>query len=294
MGERLPRLAYVDGRFVPLAEARVNVEDRGFQFADGVYEVCAVLSGRLLDWPLHMDRLRRNLAALHIGAPLAETALAAVARRLIGLNRASEALLYIQATRGVARRDHGFPVGGRATLAMTVRPFDFAQRLAQQARGVAALSVNDQRWGRCDIKTTGLLANVLAKQDARANGAFEALFVGADGVLAEGGSTNLWMVGDDGVLVTHPLAARILAGVMRATALRLARADGIAVAERSFTLAEALGARELLLTSTTVPVLPVTTLDGQPIGGGAPGPVAARLAGLLWAEIERQTGWRPV
>ena len=287
----MPQLAYVDGRVVPLADARVHVEDRGFQFADGVYEVCAVLRGRLLDWPLHMDRLRRNLAALFIAAPMAEPALSLVARRLIAANRVSEALLYIQVTRGPARRDHGFPALPQPTLVLTVRRFDFAQRRAQQAKGVGVVTVNDQRWGRCDIKTTGLLANVLAKQDARAAGAFEAWLLAEDGTVREGGSTNAWMV-KDGVLVTHPLSAHILPGVARATLIRLARAAQIRIEERAFTIAEALAADEALITSTTVPVLPVVTIDGQAVGDGAPGPVAARLAGLMWDEIARQTGWQ--
>ena len=287
----MPQLAYVDGRVVPLAAARVHVEDRGFQFADGVYEVCAVLGGRLLDWPLHVDRLRRNLAALFIAAPMAEPALGLVARRLIAANRVSEALLYIQVTRGPARRDHGFPALPQPTLVLTVRRFDFAQRRAQQAKGVGVVTVNDQRWGRCDIKTTGLLANVLAKQDARAAGAFEAWLLAEDGTVREGGSTNAWMV-KDGVLVTHPLSAHILPGVARATLIRLARAAQIRIEERAFTIAEALAADEALITSTTVPVLPVVTIDGQAVGDGAPGPVAARLAGLMWDEIARQTGWR--
>lgn len=288
----MPRLAYAGRRFVALADAAVSIEDRGFQFADGVYEVCAVLNGRLLDWPLHAARLTRNLAALHIASPMGAAALDAVARRLIAANGFSEALLYIQATRGTAKRDHPFPARAAPALTMTVRRFDFAQRVVQQAAGVAVLTVNDQRWGRCDIKTTGLLANVLAKQDARASGAFEAWFVGADGVVPEGGSTNAWIVRDGG-LVTHPLSARILPGVMRATVLRLAREAGLAVAERPFTLAEARAADEAFLTSTTAPVLGVVRIDGVAVADGRPGPVTRRLGALLWGEIARQTGFRP-
>lgn len=289
---KMPRLAYVDGRIVPLNTAAVSVEDRGFQFADGVYEVCAVLNAQLLDWPQHLARLARNLSALAIAEPMTGAALTLVARRLLAANRAREALLYIQVTRGVAKRDHAFPTGIRPTLVITVRPFDFAQRVAQQAAGVSVVTVADQRWGRCDIKTTGLLANVLAKQAAREHRAFEAVLIGADGVVAEGSSTNIWAV-EDGTLVTPPLSPRILPGVMRDTVLRLARADGIAVVERALTLAQAHAATELLLTSTTAPVLPVTMLDGTPIGSGRPGAVAARLGTLLWQEIDRQTGYRP-
>ena len=287
----MPQLAFVDGRVVPLAGARVHVEDRGLQFADGVYEVGALLGGRLLDWQPHLDRLRRNLAALFIAPPMADAALGIVARRLIAANRVREGLLYIQVTRGRARRDHGFPADPLATLVMTVRRFDFAQRKRQLATGVAVVTVNDQRWGRCDLKTTGLLANVLAKQDARSAGAFEAWFVAPDDTVREGGSTNAYIV-RDGVLVTHPLSANILPGIARATLLRLARAAGVPVEERTFGLAEALAADEALLTSTTAPVLPVVAIDGFAIGDGTPGPLTARLAELMWDEIAAQTGYR--
>jgi D-alanine transaminase len=286
-GGKVPRLAYVDGRIVPLERAAVHVEDRGFQFADGVYEVAAVLNRRRLDWPLHAARLVRNLSALNIAAPMSMAALNAQVERLIRANRLSEALLYIQVTRGAAKRDHAFPADVRPTLVMTVRPFDFAARTGLQRRGVAVVSVNDQRWARCDIKTIGLLPNVLAKQTARAAGAFEAWLVDGDGVIAEGSSTNAWIV-KDGVAITHPLSARILPGVMRATVMRLASAAQIKIVERPFTLAEALAADEAFLTSTTAPVIGIATLDGQPIGVG---PVALRLGALMWDEIARQTGF---
>ena len=289
----MPRLAYVDGQFVPLATAAVSVEDRGLQFADSVYEVVAVLNGQLFDWDGHAARLMRNLDTLAIAMPVSAAALAQVARRLVAANRATEALLYLQITRGTARRDHGFPAQARPTLVMTVRPFDFRQRVCQQAHGVAVVTVADERWGRCDLKTTGLLANVLAKQAARAAGSFEAWLVGADGTVAEGASTNAWIVAGDGALVTPPLTHRILPGVMRAAVIKAADAIGIRVDERSFTIDEARGAAEALITSTTVPVLPVIRLDGAIIGHGVPGPVAAQLAGAIWARIAAQTSFRP-
>lgn len=286
------RLAYVDGRMVLLAAASVPVEDRGLQFADSVYEVCAALNGRLLDWPLHLDRLTRNLATLGIAPPISPAALTLVARRLLVANRAAEALLYIQITRGVAKRDHGFNAEMRPTLMMTVQRFDFVQRVAQQVAGVAIVSMLDQRWGRCDLKTTGLLANVLAKQAARGARAFEALLVDDEGIVAEGSSTNVWAV-LGGTLVTPPLSPRVLPGVMRATLLRLAAAEGFGVTERSFNLDDAIAADELMLSSTTVPVLPVVQLDGHVIADGKPGPIAANLARLIWNEIAVQTGYRP-
>ena len=288
----MPRLAYVDGRFMPLAVAAVGVEDRGLQFADSVYEVVAVLNGRLLDWPGHVVRLARNLGELGIASPMSDAALALVARRLIAHNRATEALLYIQVTRGTAKRDHAFAAAMRPTLVMTIRSFDFAQRIAQQAKGVSVLTADDTRWGRCDIKTTGLLANVLAKQGARRAGAFEAWLVGADGSIAEGASTNAWIVTGDGTLVTPPLSPRVLPGVMRAAVITAARERQIAVEERNFSVIEAQAAAEALITSTTVPVLPVVQIDGLAIGGGSPGPVAARLAAAIWERIADQTGFR--
>ncbi|TRW14761.1 D-amino-acid transaminase [Glacieibacterium frigidum] len=287
----MPRLAYVDGRHVPLADASVSVEDRGFQFADAVYEVCAVANGRLFDWDLHAARLTRNLSALGIAAPLGTAALLVQARRLIAANRAREALLYIQVTRGAGRRDHGFRPD-RPTLVMTVRPFDLAGRVGMQAKGVAVASVNDQRWGRCDIKTVGLLPNVLAKASAKAAGGFEAWLVDDAGTVAEGASTNAWIV-RGGRLITHPLSARILPGVMRAGVIRLARDLQIGVDERPFTLAEAFAADEAFLTATTAPVIGVVRVDGHTIGDGNPGPVTRKLGEAMWAEIARQTGFRP-
>ena len=287
----MPQLAYVDGRITPLRDAHVHVEDRGLQFADALYEVTAVLNGALLDWPAHVARLRRNCAAIFIDFAMTDAALTAQARRLVAANGQPEALLYLQLSRGSARRDHGFPADARPSLVMTVRRFDFAQRTAQQKTGVRVITVNDMRWQRVDMKTTGLLANVLAKQDARAAGAFEAWLIAADGTVREGGSTNAHIV-KDGTIITHPLSAQILPGIARATMLRLARAAQIAIIERPFSLAEALAADEALLTSTTAPLLPVVAIDGIAIGDGKPGPVAARLAALVGDEIARQTGWR--
>ncbi len=287
----MPQLAYVDGRIVPLRDACIHVEDRGLQFADSLYEVAAVLNGRLLDWPGHLARLRRGCAALFLDFPMSDAALGLLARRLVAANGQSEALLYLQLTRGSARRDHGFPAATRPSLIMTVRRFDFAQRVAQQATGISVITVNDQRWRRVDLKSTGLLANVLAKQDARAARAFEAWLVADDGTVREGSSTNAWIV-RDGRIVTHPLSAAILPGIARAALIELARTAQIPVEERPFSLDEALAADEALLTSTTAPLLPVVRIDDHPVGSGRPGPVAGRLAPLVWAEIERQTGWR--
>ncbi len=287
----MPQLAYVDGRITALRDATVHVEDRGLQFADALYEVAAVMNGELLDWEPHLARLRRNCAAIFIDFPMTDAALTAQAKRLVAANGHKDALLYLQLSRGVAKRDHSFPSAPRASLIMTVRRFDFAQRIGQQKTGVGVITVNDMRWQRVDMKTTGLLANVLAKQDAKAAGAFEAWMVSADGIVREGGSTNAYIV-KDGAIITHPLSAHILPGIARATLLRLARDAQMTVIERPFSLDEALAADEALLTSTTAPLLPVVRIDGRPVGSGTPGPVAGRLAALVWDEIARQTGWR--
>jgi D-alanine transaminase len=287
----MPQLAYVDGRITSLRDATVHVEDRGLQFADALYEVAAVMNGELLDWEPHLARLRRNCAAIFIDFAMTDAALTLQAKRLVAANGHKDALLYLQLSRGVAKRDHSFPAHPSASLIMTVRRFDFAQRIGQQKTGVGVITVNDMRWQRVDMKTTGLLANVLAKQDAKAAGAFEAWMVSADGIVREGGSTNAYIV-KDGTIITHPLSAHILPGIARATLLRLARDAQMTVIERPFSLDEALAADEALLTSTTAPLLPVVRIDGRPVGNGTPGPVAGRLAALVWDEIARQTGWR--
>jgi len=284
--------AQVNGRSLALNRAQVGIEDRGLQFGDSIYEVVAFLNARPFDWDKHLLRLQRGAAAIGLAGLPATPVIAARAARLMRESRLADGLLYLQATRGSSRRDHPFPQGLKPTLIMTARRFDFAQRLHQQQTGVALVSLPDQRWKRCDIKSTNLLAAVLAKEEARRAGAFEAMFVSEDGTVTEGASTNLWMVEEHGVLRTHPLSAAILPGIARDTVLGLARGAGLAVEERGFTLQEARSAPELFLTSTTGPLLPVTQLDGMPVGDGAPGAVTRRLIALLWEEVERQTGWR--
>lgn len=285
----MARIAYVNGRYAPLSDSTVNVEDRGLQFADSVYEVCAVLDGTIVDWDKHRWRLRRNLAALRIEGVMGDAALGVVARRLLQLNRLPDALLYIQVTRGTAPRDHLFPRAARSTVVMTVRRWDVARRRAAAARGIAVATCPDQRWRRCDIKTTALLANVLAKQQAAEAGGSEAWLVDEDGMVTEGGSTNAWLVDRGGTIVTRPLSGRILPGVMRDTLIDVARGVGLRIEERPFAVEEAQAAPEAFLTSTSQPCTPIVAIDGRPVGDGAPGPVSRRLADLLWAEMARQS-----
>ncbi|MCM0032220.1 D-amino-acid transaminase [Sandarakinorhabdus limnophila] len=286
----MPQLAYVNGRIGPLADASLHIEDRGTQFGDAVYEVCAVMNGRILDWQPHLVRLRRNLAELGIVLDIADGPLTLQARRLIAANGYVECIIYMQVSRGTAKRDHAFPGAAPANLVMTVRRFDFAQRLRQLETGIGVITQPDNRWGRVDIKTTGLLPNVLAKQAAKQAGAFEAWLV-SDQTVREGSSTNAWIV-KDGRIITHPTGTAILPGIARDSLIRLAHAAQLVVEERPFTLAEAMAADEAFLTSTTAPILPVVRIDGTAVGSGSTGPVVRRLAELVWNEVARQTGWR--
>ncbi|MFZ4383253.1 MAG: D-amino-acid transaminase [Sandarakinorhabdus sp.] len=290
----MPQLAYVNGQILPLASASLHVEDRGTQFGDAVYEVCAVLAGQILDWQPHLVRLRRNLAELGITLAIDDGPLGLQARRLIARNGHQDCLLYLQISRGTARRDHAFPAGARANLVMTVRRFDFGQRVRQLATGIKVITQADNRWGRVDIKTTGLLPNVLAKQAAREAGAFEAWLVApteTGDVVREGSSTNAWIIKDD-VIITHPTGTHILPGIARDSLIRLAQQTQMRVEERPFSLNEALAADEAFLTSTTAPILPVVAIDGLAIGDGKPGPITGRLARMVWQEVDRQVDWR--
>jgi len=272
------RFAYVNGRYVPYAAAQVHVEDRGYQFADGVYEVCEVRDGRLVDERRHLDRLERSLAELRIALPIARSALGVVLRETALRNRVRDGLIYLQVTRGVARRDHGFPPPGtRPSLVVTARSLDRAKQDALAETGIAVVTVPDDRWSRVDIKSVSLLPNVLARQAARDAGAREAWFVDADGLVSEGASTNAWIVTRSGQIVTRPAEFGILRGITRAVVLEIAAKQGLAVAERPFTVAEAYEAREAFATAATQIVMPVVMIDGKPVGDGKPGPVARGL-----------------
>jgi D-alanine transaminase len=274
----MSRIAYVDGRFVPFAEAAVPIEDRGLQFADAVYEVWAVHDGVVLDAVGHRERLARSLKALRIEEPLAPGALAAILKALIVKNKVRHGLVYLQVSRGVARRDHPFPaVAPTPTVIMTARASDPAKAAAKAARGIKVMLVPDIRWGRVDIKTTNLLPNVLAKQAAIEAGHDDAWLVDAHGLITEGTAQNAWIVDADGAVRTRPLGEDILAGITRARVKAVAQALGVEVVERAFTPEEAFAAREAFVTSASAFVTPVVAIDGRAIGSGVPGPVAPRL-----------------
>jgi D-alanine transaminase len=274
----MSRIAYVNGRYLPRAKASVSVEDRGFQFADGVYEVCEVREGRLIDERRHMARLARSLSELRIAPPMTPAALSVVLRETVRRNRVRDGIVYVQVTRGAAKRDFPFPAPEtRPTVVVTARSNDLARLEQMAGQGVAVITMPDIRWGRVDIKSVALLPNVLAKQAAREQGAREAWLVDAKGRVTEGASSNAWIVDKEGTLITRQLGPDILSGITRSVVIDVIRAQGLAFEERAFTVEEAYAAREAFVTSASQIVLPVVTIDGRPVGNGAPGLVAAAL-----------------
>jgi len=269
----MSRIAYVNGRYVPHREAQVHIEDRGYQFADGVYEVILVHRGKLVDEIPHLDRLDRSLSELRIDSPMPRAPMRQVLREMVRRNRINDGIVYIQATRGVARRDHPFPKNTKPALVMTSRRLAMPDR-AKAEEGVAALTIPDIRWARCDIKAVALLPNVLGKQQAREAGAYEAWQVDDEGYVTEGTSTNTWIVTPDGELVTRQIGEQILSGITRATLIGLAEKLGVKLVERRFSVEEALDAREAFVTSATSFVTPITKINDRVIGNGRAGSVA--------------------
>ena len=274
----MSRIAYVNGRYLPRSDAKVAVEDRGYQFADGVYEVCEVWGGRLVDERRHMARLDRSLGELHITRPMSPGALGVVVRETIRRNRVRDGIVYVQVTRGVARRDFPFPgAGTKPSLVVTARNHDLEHLEQVATDGIAVVTVPDIRWRRVDIKSVALLPNVLAKQAAREQGAREAWLVDAEGRVTEGASSNAWIVSRDGKLITHPLGHEVLSGITRSVVIDMIKAQGLVFEERRFTVEEAYAAREAFVTSASQVVLPVVNIDGRFVGNGAPGLIAAAL-----------------
>ena len=274
----MSRIAYVNGRYLPMRTAMVHVEDRGYQFGDGVYEVCEVREGRLIDERRHLARLKRSLDELRIRPPMSPRALGVVLREVIARNRIGYGIVYLQVTRGVARRDHAFPVPEvTPSLVVTARPLSGARNEALAAKGIAVISVPDNRWGRVDIKTIGLLPNVLARQSAIEQGARDAWFVDKDGTITESASANAWIVTQAGTVVTRPADHGILRGITRTVLFEVIKGQGLTIEERPFTLQEAYDGREAFVTAASQIVLPVVSVNGHPIGNGKPGPVATAL-----------------
>lgn len=283
----MSRVAYVNGTYQPHGQAVVHIEDRGFQFADGVYEVWSVFDGRLADFDGHMTRLHRSLDELRIDVPMSVAALRQVLNETIRRNRVRNGMVYLQVTRGTAARDHAFPVDVAPSVVVTAKSLSPARGQALALKGAAGVTQPDIRWGRCDIKTVGLLPNVLAKQAAREKGAYECLMYDEMGLVTEGASTNAWIVDAEGRLRTRDAQANILRGVTRAAVLELARSEGLELDERPFSVDEAKAARELFVTAASAFVMPLVSLDGARIGDGRPGPVATRLRALYLEQAAR-------
>ncbi|MEQ1651058.1 MAG: D-amino-acid transaminase [Hyphomicrobium sp.] len=275
----MSRIIYVNGQYKPYASAFIHAEDRGFQFADSVYEVIEVLGGKLVDATRHMTRLARSLGELRMPAPMGDAALLHVIGRTIKLNRVRDGLVYVQVSRGEGPRDFAFPSPTRVapTLVVIARAQSQSKIAAAAESGIAVKTMPDLRWGRSDIKSVMLLPACLAKDTAKHEGAKEAWFTDAAGNVTEGASSNAWIITRDGTLVTRPLDNRILGGVTRATLLDCAATLQLAVDERPFTVREALAASEAFITSASNTVMPVIAIDGHPIGNGRPGPITLRL-----------------
>jgi D-alanine transaminase len=274
----MSRIVYVNGRYVPYAEAAVHAEDRGFQFGDAIYEVCEVRGGHLVDEARHMARLGRSLGELKIRQPMTSAALGFVMRQVIRRNRIRDGLVYLQVSRGAAPREFLFPDPEvPPTVVCLARPASPAAIDGRAEVGIAVKSIADIRWRRCDIKTVMLLPACLAKEAARKDGAREAWFVDADGFVTEGASSNAWIVAADGSVITRQLGTDILPGVTRATLLDTIAKEGVRLVERPFKLTEAYDAKEAFITSATQTVMPVVRIDGRPVGEGKPGPISHRL-----------------
>ena len=274
----MSRIAYVNGRYLPQSEASVNIEDRGYQFGDGIYEVVHLHDGRFIDEDRHLDRLERSLREIRLPMPMTREALRLVLRELARRNRVTEGLLYMQVTRGVSRRDHAFPKRPvPPALVVTVRRIP-PYPASVDNWGGAAITQPDLRWARCDIKTVNLLPNCLARQAAREQGAIEAVLFDPDTLMVtEGAATSFWIVDEQGVIRTPPLDHAILPGCTRAALLAELQDSGLVVEHRPFSLDEMRRAREAFITSATSFVKPILRIDGAPVGDGTVGPVVRRL-----------------
>ena len=272
-----PSLVYLNGAFLPPEQAQVSAFDRGFVFADGVYEVIPAYGGRLFRFPQHLARLDNSLRSIRLANPLSAAEWRSVCARLIEANDGGDLSIYLQVTRGPAPRDHAFPAHAQPTVFAYAQPLKYPDA-GQLAKGVAAITVPDIRWQRCDIKAIALLANVLLRQQATEAGAAEAILI-RDGIMTEGSASNIFLV-LNGVLVTPPKGPFILPGVTRDLVVELAHAHGVACEEREIRESALAEAAELMLSSSTKELLPITRLDGRTVGNGKPGPVHARLVAL--------------
>ncbi|CAN7463063.1 D-amino-acid transaminase [Phyllobacterium sp. LjRoot231] len=268
----MSRIAYVNGQYVQHSEAGIHIEDRGYQFADGVYEVCEIARGNIMDMTRHLDRLNRSLSELKIAWPMARKALQTVIKEVVRRNRVHDGLVYLQVTRGVARRDHVFPSADTPpAVVITAKRTSPAAAAVRAAKGIKVITVPENRWERVDIKSIGLLPNVLARQQAKDLGAQEAWFIDSDGIVKEGAATNAWIVTKDGVLVTRPAEYGILRGITRTTIFDVAKKLGLKIEERGFSVDEAKKAKEVFMTAASTVVMPIVAIDGESVANGHPG-----------------------
>ena len=274
----MSRIAYVNGYYVSHLDAAVHVEDRGYQFADGIYEVCEIRDSNLIDVKGHLDRLERSANELDMTMALGRRQLEFVMSEVCARNKVRDGLIYLQMTRGVAPRNHIFPDKDTpSSIVLTARSTPQAASEAKAAHGVSVITVPDNRWERVDIKTTSLLPNVIAKQKAKDAGAFEAWFVDDDGQITEGASTNVWIVTHDNVLVTRDASKGILKGITREGVLMTAERLQLKVEERRFSVTEAQNAKEAFITAATTVVVPVVKIDGKTVGEGTPGEISQKV-----------------
>ncbi|MGH6849864.1 MAG: D-amino-acid transaminase [Methylocella sp.] len=284
----MSRIAYVNGQYVLHRDAMVHIEDRGYQFADGVYEVCEIFRGALIDERRHLERLAYSLAELQIAAPLREGALKVVVREVMARNTVDNGFVYVQVTRGVAPRDHVFPQKpARPSLVVTARQVDPEKSEINARKGISVITTPDLRWKRVDIKTICLLPNVLARQLASESGAYEAWLVDSLGMVTEGAASNAWIISKAGVVVTRQLDHSILRGITRTTLIEIVAAEGLKLEERKFSLEEVFAAREAFITGATALIMPVVRIDGRAISAGIPGPVASKLRAIFHATAAR-------
>lgn len=293
----MPRIAYVNGRYVPHRDAAIHIEDRGFQFADSVYEVIALMGGRLADETGHLDRLERSLKELSIALPISRRAMQFTVRELVRRNRQKDGMIYMQVTRGVAPRDFKFPQHKDSALVMTFYPANFDVSL-RKAAVKKAITVPDIRWKRRDIKTTALIAQVLAKQAAAEKGAYEAWMVDDKGYVTEGSSSNAWIIDKKGNLITRPTANNtILKGVTRSALQALCRKEKIKIIERPFKVAEAYKAKEAFTSSAVALIAPVVAIDGRKIGDGKAGAITCKILDMYMDYAKdhgrKQEAWSP-
>jgi D-alanine transaminase len=284
----MTRIVYVSGTYYPYERAGVHVEDRGFQFSDGVYEVCEVRAGQLIDERRHIDRLHRSMNELRMQPPVSRRALGVIMRETVRRNRVHNGLVYLQITRGAAKRDFAFPPAEiAATIVCYARSKSPAAAERRAARGIRVITMPDIRWRRPDIKTVSLLPNALARQAAQDAGAEEAWLVDDDGFVTEGASSNAWILTENDELVTRPATARILRGITRTVLIELIAEQGLNLVERPFTVNEAQSAKQAFNTSATGVVMPVIAIDGVPIGDGRPGALTLTLRRLFGDYAER-------